>query len=190
MEVLLAIVLMALGFTAILGGMFTSARVAQVNQRNTKAGLALQSLAEAIVQPALANKPSTYIPCAGFDGDPSDVTGDEYKDAMQNTPPAAGELVQQGWTWRVSKIRYLAGFQPISSAEPDIRRPTYRSQQSCRDLLPSNNGRDEGLQEITIELTTPTSWADEQQITRQIVVTKRDRGCPPYPFVNADTGPC
>ena len=79
MEVLLAIVLMALGFTAILGGMFTSARVAQVNQRNTKAGLALQSLAEAIVQPALANKPSTYIPCAGFDGDPSDVTGDEYK---------------------------------------------------------------------------------------------------------------
>ena len=42
MEVLLAIVLMGIGFAAVLGGMFTSARIAQVNQRNTKAAQALQ----------------------------------------------------------------------------------------------------------------------------------------------------
>jgi type II secretory pathway pseudopilin PulG len=195
MEVLLAIVLMGIGFTAILSGMFTSAKVAQVNQRNTEAALALQALAEAILQPVTAGG-STYIPCAGYDGDADDARGDQYREAMTNRPPAVSTLLNKGWTWRVSNIRYFRRFY-ATAAEPDIQatwavkaRPdgstdTY-SQLSCL------GNRDWGMQEITIEIANPTTLPGPEQVVRTIVVVKRDRTCPPTSpyYSNADAGPC
>jgi type II secretory pathway pseudopilin PulG len=202
MEVLLAIVLMGIGFAAVLGGMFTSARIAQVNQRNTQAAQALQGLAEAILQPATPGRPSTYIPCASADGDP--ISGDQYKGAMDNKPTNLG--IDSTWQWRVVSVDHTAGPAPIDPSEPHIWEYKFfgdntsgstakgRSLNSCRTTManPADPlyGKDVGVQRITIEVTNSNAPAAEQ-IKRQLTFIKRDHSCPPLAgYANPDLGPC
>ena len=184
-EVLVAIVLMGTGFSAIIGSLYTSARIAEVNQRNTKASVALQTIAESILQPARPNLSSTYIPCASV-ASPSST--DAYKDAMVGNPAN----LRGTWTWRTKMIRYAA--DPAIFVAPDLYKVSFtRSRNSCQNLSASNyNGRDAGLQEITIEVSNDANGTlpASQRVVQTLVFVMRDRQCPTANFSNADSGPC
>ena len=174
-ELLVAIVLMGIAFTSILGALYTSARVAQINQRNSKASIALQGLAEVLLQPSRGTLASTYIPCAT-----GSVAGpvDSYKAAL----PDIG-AVPPGWDWNVVKVRYGADPEAIP-ANADVYKAAFtRTKAQC------DSEGDNKLQELTIEVTNTNAPAAEK-ITRQLVIVKRDRSCPTTNFSNADKGPC
>lgn len=177
-ELLVAIVLMGIAFTSILGALYTSARVAQINQRNSKASIALQGLAEVLLQPSRGTLASTYIPCAT-----GSVAGpvDSYKAALPDL-----DAVPPGWDWNVVKVRYGADPEAIP-ANADVYKAAFtRTKAECDSGGPT--GGDKGLQELTIEVTN-AGTSDKEKITRQLVVVKRDRSCPTN-FSNADKGPC
>lgn len=187
LEVLVAIILMGIGFSAVFGGMYTSARIAQINQRNSKASIAAQAVAEGLLQPALpipdpippgrteADYLSTYRPCATAAGNPVDT----YRDFGLGPPVGA---IPPGWTWNVVEVRYLASIDPILT-DPDVYTPDFsRSHAQCL------SSGDLGLQELTIEVSNG-ELPEGPRVVEQLVIIKRDQRCPDT-FENADRGPC
>lgn len=177
LEVLIAIILMGIGFSAVFGAMYTSARVAQINQRETRASIAAQAVAEGLLQPSLPipdGQPevdylSTYEECATAAGSPVDT----YKAAGLGPPSGA---IPAGWDWNVVEVRYVS-LAPTAS-DPDVWAPTFSS--TC-----SGPSDDPGLQELTIEVINSST----PSVTERLVVIKRDQSCPEE-FENADRGPC
>lgn len=195
LEVLFSIMLMAVAFSAILGGMFASAKVAKLNSERTRASVALQSYAERILQPVGSNA-TNYRNCAAV------VGTDPTLESSFGTygPGAAVDTVPVGWRVRVSRIGYLRNPAFVGSGTKSPNFPVLNSSYdqvaagyACANL-PSMNptppalATDGGLQLITIVVEKPDGgggWLPVDSVT----VTKRDQVCP-VNLDNADQGPC
>lgn len=195
LEVLFSVMLMGVAFTAILGGMFTSARVAKLNQEKTRASVALQAYAERLLQP-VGN--TAYRPCA-----PSDTAPENQRNSIQPYPNVAQyATLPPNWRVRVTRIDYLREppFVPLPSStrkEPNYP-PVYAGPSPPTDwdacyALPSmsqNPPRDNGLQLITVTVEKPDGGGAGGYLpVDSVVITKRDQRCPTN-LDNADQGPC
>jgi type II secretory pathway pseudopilin PulG len=122
-EVLIAVALMGIAFSTILGGMITSSRIARMNQEATRANQVLSAAADRLLDP-IATK---YLPCAAANnGSLNDNNGnDEWYYAWQYgldgaagskwayVPSSPDRLLPDTWRVRITNIRYLLG--------PDVR---------------------------------------------------------------------
>ncbi|MCU1370377.1 MAG: hypothetical protein JWO77_1571 [Ilumatobacteraceae bacterium] len=196
-EVLVAITLMGVGFTAIIGGIYTSVNIAETNQRYTRASIFLQAFAENVLQPAktppagasaaaISAAASLYIPCA--DDYPAAV--DTYQDAGIGAAPDSKP--GPAWTARIIKVEYFKNFeQPL----PNLQRPVWTEDRSyCQNLSsynsppPGDVPRDNGLQRLTLEVSNGDP-APDRPVKDTVVIIKRDRRCPNQ-YSSADLGPC
>jgi prepilin-type N-terminal cleavage/methylation domain-containing protein len=174
-ELLIAIALMGLGFSAILSGIFTSSATAVTNQQRAKVSLALQSWAEAVDQPAKDPSTPTGSPVYLYNacGDPNAYLPDPNL-----------KLIPPGFTAQITKVRYL------KDVAADGTLTWYNDQAGCYTGPRANATAfqsDEGLQELTLKVTTGTAGGPKAADT--LVVLKRDQRCPSN-FNNADLGPC
>ena len=210
-EIMVAVVLMAVAFTAILQGMSQSALVAKRNQELTRANVLLSAAADRLLDP----KEYVYIPCApANNGNSAQNNFDtQWADAWNAAggkgykPVPEQPLLPTGWRVRIKDMRYLLGPNVRNAApnasfannQDNVLEPQWSSwgpsgMYQCFDLRSTVNpsiARDGGLQQIRLVVekpdgTHPNSYAtvDEQ------IVTKRDQRCPPLNFANADRGPC
>lgn len=197
LEVLFSIVLMAVAFSAILGGMYTSAQVAKLNSERTRASVALQSYAERILQPIGSNSTS-YRNCAAVVG-----TDPTLESSFGTYGPGAQiGTVPSGWRVRVSRIAYLRdpAFIGPSTKEPNfpVLNSSYNQVSAgyaCANLASMNptppaTATDGGLQLITIVVEKPDGGGGFLPVD-SVTVTKRDQKCPPNAeAASADLGPC
>ena len=193
-EVLVAVVLMGVGFTALLTGIFASVRIADANSQRSQASVAVQVWAEQLLQPALPSPtpadPSkvpqidytTYIACA---------TPADYQNLV-----APSAVLPKGWTATVTDIRYLkaavaSGGKPTWT--PSHAQCTGSAEYGTLLTVIDANGvshqyhRDRGLQELTIEIDSGAGG--KSRYTDTLVLVKRDPRCPGS-YDNADLGPC
>ena len=192
-EVLGTVVLMGLGFVALLNGIFTVVKISDINQQRTKASIAVQAYAESLIQPALEIPAATsvgqvpqvdfttYIPCA---------TAGTY-----GSPPTGA--LPAGYTATITKIRYLVGYSsgaPQWSAANDTNAcySTYEYGHQLQTTDSAGNAvyylRDKGMQEITVRIDSGSRTHDNR-VADAITFIKRDQRCPGT-FDNADLGPC
>ena len=174
-EVLVMIVLMGIGFTAIFSGLMTVSRINDANARRTKASIAVQGWAEGLQQPARkltgsAADPYTYIECAsaatyGSTGQPSGLLPSTWNAQSMNKVPVL--------------VEYFTGTFN-SNGEPQFD----TNQAACFGAR-----KDQGLQRITIKVETPPG--DLPRVVDTLVFIKRNQRCPDVAgFDNADLGPC
>jgi len=196
-EVLGTVVLMGIGFVALLNGIFTVVKISDLNQQRTKASIAVQSWAEALQQPALEIPPTTaasqvpqvdfttYVPCA---------TNGAYP-----APSASSGSLPVGYTVSMT-VRYLTGYSagaPVwSSNVGDCYSIMFASGHDGVTTAPDGSTvyypRDMGMQEITLKVDSGTrthGGAAGEQVTDSLTFIKRDQRCPGT-FDNADLGPC
>lgn len=200
LEVLFSVLLMAVGFSAILGGMFASAKVAKFNSERTRASVALQSYAERILQP-VGSSPTTYKNCAAVLG-----TDPTLESSFGTYGPGAQfGTVPTGWRVRVSRIAYLRNPAFVGSATKEPNFPVLNSSYNqvsagyaCANLpsmnppptVPPTPVSDGGLQLITIVVEKPDGGGGFLPVD-SVTVTKRDQRCPANAAAaSADLGPC
>jgi type II secretory pathway pseudopilin PulG len=200
LEVLFSVMLMAIGFSAILGGLFASARVAKFNSERTRASVALQSYAERILQPVGSNS-TAYKNCAAVLG-----TDPTLESSFGTYGPGAQfGTVPTGWQVRVSRIAYLRDPAFVGSATKEPNFPVLNSSYNqvaagyaCANLpsmnppptVPPTPPSDGGLQLITIVVEKPDGGGGFLPVD-SITVTKRDQTCPANAAAaSADLGPC
>ncbi len=168
-EVLVTVVLMGVGFLAVLSAIFTSLRISTANADRTAASLNVQGWAEALQQPSRYIPPgstsppsafSTYVDCAN----PGSYGG---------ISPSNGTLTP-GFTATIVAVDLLTDF---SGGQPNFTTP----------LGTCYGSGDKGLQRITLRVQSPSH--NGQRATETVVVIKRDQRCPAT-FNNADLGPC
>ena len=196
-EVLGTVVLMGLGFVALLNGIFTVVKISDINQERTRASIAVQAYAESLIQPALeipaVTTPTqipqvdftTYIPCA--------TTG------AYGSPPSGAIPVNSSnqplFTATVTKVEYLTGYSsgtPTWSANVNDCYSTFEYGHQLQTTDPAGNTvyypRDKGLQRITVKLDSGARTHDDR-VADTLTFVKRDQRCPGT-FDNADLGPC
>ncbi len=177
-EILTTVVVMGLGFTALLGGIFGAVKVAQSNQDKTKASITVQAWAEGLQQPANAipavTSPgaipqdyTTYRACAG--------------PATYGVPQSSSGALPAGYSARVVKVELFSGYSGGKAQFNQTQAACY-----ANPLYSQRVSRDGGLQQITIEVASP---AGSGQAVDTLVIVKRDQRCP-QTFDNADLGPC
>lgn len=179
-ELLVMIVLMGVGFTAIFTGLIAVSRVNSLNQKRTQASSAIQAWAEGLQQPASsltgsAADPYTYVPCAF-----ADSTGNTYG----GTGQPSGWVPSDWGSFRPVKVEYATG-NFLAGGEPEFT--------ADKNWCYANG--DKGLQRITIQVTSPAGKAPV--VSDTLVILKRNQKCPPVAngdgssrFDNADLGPC
>jgi len=196
-EVLVAITLMGIGFSAVIGGIYTAVRLAETNQRYTKASISVQAFAESLQQPArdipagatpsqIANSVSLYRPCATPET-PSDPG--TYNIHGLGAP---AYTVPTGWSAKIIKIEYFTNFSSpltgLQQANWDENTAACMARPSYATPPPGDVSRDGGMQRLTIEVTNNDP---DRPVTDTLVIVKRDRRCPPASaYNNADLGPC
>lgn len=203
-EVLATVVLMGIGFVALLNGLFTVTRVTDINQTRTMASMTVQAWAENLQQPALpipaVTQPNqvpqvqftTYVACAN----PGSYGG----------PPGGAEAYLQSG----QRANFTATIKSIRNVQQDAKgRAVYSggkpqwmaSVNDCYNAYGWNNPKhttapngtdvayatDGGLQEITIEIDSGSHKTGPVKDT--LVIIKRDQRCPGT-YDNADLGPC
>ena len=126
-EVLVTVILMGIGFVAVMSAILTAVNVATVNSDRTTASLNLQSWAEEIEQPFRYNGSTTYIPCA---------TGATYGGP-------ASFPVDANFTATMTDVKY---FRDFAGGQPNFTTP----------LNTCYTTGDKGMQLITIRIESPT----------------------------------
>jgi len=173
-EMLATVLLMGIGFSAILGGLFTVSSTATTNQRRTMVSNSLQTWAEFLEQPvgvipsvtSPGYSPYTYVDCAILGA------GGQY------VVPSG--LVPSGWT-ATMKVRYLTGFSGSGATKTANYQPD-------RNTCFTQPGGDKGIQEITLTIDT---GGTNHRVVDTLVIIKRNAKCPsPAGYSNADLGPC
>lgn len=196
-EVLGTVVLMGLGFVALLNGIFTVVKISDINQQRTQGSIAVQAWAEALLQPAKEIPPvtisnqvpqidfTTYEPCAipGTYGAPSFSNGTLPRD----------------WTATMT-IRYLVGYSgttPVWSSNVGdcytiMFAPGHDGYTTAPNGVLMNYPRDMGMQELTLKVDSGArshGGATGERVADTLTIIKRDQRCPGT-FDNADLGPC
>ncbi len=220
LEILVAVALMGMAFTAILSGMITSARIAKDNQEASRANQVLSATADRLLEPIGAYR---YRPCAAAnDGVPDNNNGNTdwnhpWASYAGYVPEAPTGLLPSTWRVRITDIRYLLGPDVSASflsneagdaSDPDgnVDVPQWSSWgpagfYRCADIKSMNLTseqaaagvlqRDGGLQQIKIVVEKPDGGGAHGFLkVDEIVVTKRDQRCPTTNYSNADRGPC
>jgi type II secretory pathway pseudopilin PulG len=168
-EVLVTIVLMGIGFLAVLSAIFTSVNVSTINADRTAASLNVQGWAETLQQP------SRYIP-PGSTSPPSSYS--TYVDCANpgsyGTPSTGGGTLNPGFTATIVSIDLLTDF---TGGQPNFTTP----------LGTCYGSGDKGLQRITLRVESPTHKG--KKAVETVTIVKRDSRCPAT-FNNADLGPC
>jgi hypothetical protein len=159
-EMLVTVILMGVGFTAVLSAIFTSVNIARVNADRTSANLDLQSWAERVQQPSTVNSSgiasTTYRAC----GVPA-----------YDLPAPSEKQIAPGFVAEIVSVEALTGF---SGGQPVFG--------------PGGSGCvDKGLQRLTLRISAPTRKG--LTVRETVTVIKRSQVCPPQ-FNNADLGPC
>lgn len=182
-EVMTAVVLMGIAFSAILGALLTATTIARQNAQNTRAAAAAQAFGETLVAPVVdLNGPEStgggvdnYVRC----GVPGSYT---YTLPTDPTGAAAGRQPFFGYTVEVVSIQFL-------DWGPSATYPTGFDSFGKPQWLAENAGcyftqnSDGGLQRLRIVVKR------NGEIVDALIVVKRDPGCPTT-FNNADLGPC
>ncbi|WCO66838.1 hypothetical protein PO878_20310 [Iamia majanohamensis] len=158
----MTVALMGLVVTAILGGVLTAIRISGDVDLATRAANGSQAYAEQIKQPVEAME---YKPCA------TASSGSDPYPALTSSLPGS-------FTADVIEVEYLAAPIPPASSSTTPSAPTWTS--TCTT--------DQGLQRITVEVSTPEGTAGEVET---VVLVKRDSRCN-YSglYQNRDQGPC
>ena len=129
-ELMITVAIMGFAMVAILAGIWTTLRVADLNSKTSSADTVLRSFAETMKQPATADD-FEYVPCTVPGGQ---VTYPTY--------PAKAPYLQ--YTATVTKVRYLNGY-------------TAGNEPIWADACPATDG---GLQELSLRVTGPNNDAE------------------------------
>ncbi|HWJ63499.1 MAG TPA: type II secretion system protein [Acidimicrobiales bacterium] len=182
-EVLVMIILMGIGFTAIFGGLMTVSRINDANAKRTKASQAVQAWAEGLQQPATkltgasATDPYRYLECGG----PVPPTVANYGSLGQTSGMMPSSWMNASGNDKPVRIEYLTDYD--SSGQP-----------IWSNTCPS---KDKGLQRFTLKIETPPGVTP--RVVDTLVILKRNQRCPPLAnpaddtqiyYDNADLGPC
>lgn len=166
-EMLITVILMGVGATAILSSLLTSSATAHLNKQKTEMSVYLQRWAETTIAPQL-NSAGTVIwrDCEIIPGPP----------ALTNHP---------GWSTSI-EIEHLV--TPVT----DWNNPTFTpAPASCP--TPGDPALQQQLLRVTLTVETAPG---RNQVVDSLVVYKRNPTCPKYDatvtgsFENADLGPC
>jgi type II secretory pathway pseudopilin PulG len=156
LEVMVAMMVLGISIVAILGAFIVATRTGTFNNEQSAADLVLRDFAETLKGrgPTTVGSTSydaTYLPCEtlGPGG-----TGDPNYPAY--TPPAPNASYRA----TITKIEYLNGYSGTA--------PVWRAQS---DGCPS--GGDQGLERLTLQVTTPASVTDNTA-TETTTIVKRD----------------
>ncbi|MBX3286264.1 MAG: hypothetical protein KF703_13025 [Actinobacteria bacterium] len=191
------VVLLGTGFVAILSAIFTSTNISDKNQQRTRASIAVQAQAEALLQPAIdppANPPPSYYPQQSYTYKPCAAWSGAY-DLIQSS----SGLLPTGYTATITKIRYFTGtfnasgpvFTNASWDEGTATSYCYGNYYTSKRVKTISGGEDtiwvdRGMQEITVRLD---SGPRRDRVIDTLVIVKRDQRCPGT-YDNADLGPC
>ena len=170
-EVVVAVLLMGLVITTILGGIFSLVRISDYNQERTRASVAVQTYAEQIKQPV---GDLEYISCG---------TTAAYQAKFALT--GVSSSLPTGYSATISSVGYLQNNGTYSTAASSCP-PTTTNPPST----PGDYTRDGGLQQFTITITN--SRPAPNNVIDTLVVIKRDARCPQSQlgYSNVNGGPC
>jgi type II secretory pathway pseudopilin PulG len=201
LEVMVSITLMAMAFTIILGGIFTSARTANLNRDRTRASTALQAAAESVLQPVGSN---AYRACSTTT-DTATSTADtannlqSQKDQFGPYSPVLPYGTPPGWKVRITRVVYLTNPTPFVNTG-GVREPSfpagggsgYNQQAATAACYLTLSSTDTPRRDLGLQLLTLVIEKADGTMLDSITVTKRDQRCSTV-AVNADyvdQGPC
>lgn len=189
-EIMFTVVLLGTGFVAIMSAIFTSINVSDANQEKTKASIAVQAVAEALLQPAddpPASPPSTWFPQLAYRyvacATPADYQGyiNAAIDALKGKDP-------RGYGTYTATIEQISYLDPATLTLPEFTATCVRVAETVTDQSgnPQTMFRDPGIQQIQVKID---SGARRKKSVDTLVFLKRDQRCPGT-YQNADLGPC
>lgn len=203
-EIMVTLVLLGTGFVSIMGAIFTATNISDANQEQTKASIAVQAFAEALLQPAgdpPASLPGAWYPQLAY----------RYKacaapsDYQPYVTEFASTALPSGYTATIVRIRYFFTYSgnpsiPVFTnatltqdaatklCDGTTSPPGYVTTETVTDIsgAPQSLIRDRGIQEITVQIDSGTR---RKPSVDTLVFLKRDQRCPGT-YQNADLGPC
>lgn len=197
-ELMFTVVLLGVGFVTIMSAIFTATNVSDANQERTKASIAVQAFAEALMQPAddpPASPPSNWYPQQAYRY-VACATPADYQTYLNGF---AATALPSGYTATIEQIRYLGDYDgdppvPLFTPAGDQAAATaqcvsdYRTSTSVTDISGGSATMylDKGIQELTVKID---SGARRKRSIDTLVFLKRDQRCPGT-YQNADLGPC
>jgi type II secretory pathway pseudopilin PulG len=134
-EILVAVLILGLTVTAIMGGLLTSVKLSDVHRKQATAGADVRSYAESVTRAVAAGG---YQPCAGTSA---------YLPVSGTSPTAVHFTPSAGVTPTVVRVEYWSDSGP---ATPGTWQP------SCSTDL--------GLQRVTLQVQSTDSRATEQTV--------------------------
>ncbi len=144
-ELMITVAIMGIAMVAILGGIWTTLRVADFNSKTSSADVVLRAFAESLKQPQPTDT-FQYLPCTVAGGQ---VTYPTYNPASPYSHYQA----------TVTKVRYLSGYTASNE-------PTWSDSCPATDL---------GLQELTLKVTGPDNDAESKSTETVTVVKRDAR---------------
>lgn len=164
LEIVIAVMIMGIGTTAVLGAMGTAISTSSMHRQQTVAGRILDNFAEHMKSEVSA----PYVSCTASPGAPAAYAG--YRDAFVALAAAASTAstpnnVHEPEIGRYTLSVAVSAGVPAATlgADPGVTYPDPSAPGAC-------SSTDEGIQQLTLTVTTPDGRAGES-----VAITKWSR---------------